>query len=213
MGRNNKASGKRLIRAAFLTAGLVALTCRVLADGPTSKSAPNSKLPPFATVKTTVERTLSTIPGYVPGDLVSQRQVATVLGELNKAGWEVEQSRKLLARVPADGEFLVRALRTPKGVAFMRQVSAMPGGYDRIDRLSRIPNGQQTVQKLIEGPDGHKLVGYLTEARGGKELGTMLKRTAQGGDFNEATGRIYTATQVLAELESLHEAAVKHAGK
>jgi hypothetical protein len=194
--------------AVILTAGLVAVPF-VQADDREGGSKSANKLPPFAAVKTTVERTLSADPDYRAGDLVSQRQVASALAELKKAGWEVEQSRKLLARVPADGEFLVRALRTPQGVPFMRRVSAMPDGYDRLDRLSRLPNGQQTVQKLIEGPDGHKLIGYLAEARGGKEMGTMLGRTPQGTDFNVGTGRIYTSKQLLGELERLHAVAAK----
>jgi hypothetical protein len=195
------------------TAGLGVLPGWVQAADADPRSVPAGKLPPFSVVRTTVERTLSTNPDYRAGDLVSQRQVITVLAELKKAGWEVEQGRKLLARVPADGEFLVRALRAPQGVAFMRKMSVLPGGYDRVDRLSRLPNGQQTVQKLIEGPDGHKLIGYLAEARGGREMGTMLGHTAQGADFNEPTGRIYTAKQLLTELEKLHALAAKQAGK
>lgn len=203
-------SDRRLMIAMILTAGLVAVPF-VHADNQEGGSKSVNKLPPLVAVKTTVERTLAADPDYRAGDILSQRQVASVLGEVKKVGWEVEQSRKLLARVPADSEFLVRALRTPQGVPFMRRVSAMPDGYDRLDRLSRLPNGQQTVQKLIEGPDGHKLIGYLAEARGGKEMGTMLGRTPQGSDFNEGTGRVYTSKQLLGELERLYTAAAKSA--
>jgi hypothetical protein len=212
MRTNCARCGKRLTIAALLTAGLTALA-PIKGVGADAASAAARKLPAFSTVKATVERTLSTDQDYRAGDILSQRQVAAVLGEVKKAGWDVEPSRKLLARVPADSEFLVRALRSPKGVPFMRQVAGLPGGYDRVDRLSRLPNGQQTVQKLIEGPDGHKLIGYLAEARGGREMGTMLGRTPQGTGFSEATGRIYTAQQLLTELEGLHAAAVKQAGK
>jgi len=205
-------SDNRLMIVLVLTA-LSTAPSVVGADGPDAGSKLAGKLPPFSAVKSTVERSLSTDRSYRTGDLLSQRQVAALLGEIKKSGWDVEQARKLLARVPADNEFMVRALRSSEGTVFMRKVSAMPGGYDRVDRLSRIPNGQQTLQKLINGPDGHRLIGYLTEARGGKEMGTMLGRTPQGVDFNEPTGRIYTATQLLAELESLHEAASKQAGK
>jgi hypothetical protein len=212
MRQNRTTSDRRPIIAVFLTAGML-VGQFAHADDRADSSKAGKKLPPFSAVKTTVERTLATDPDYRAGDLVSQRQVATALGELKKVGWEVEQSRKLLARVPAEGEFLVRALRTPRGVPFMRQVSALPGGFERVDRLSRLPNGQQTVQKLIEGPDGHKLIGYLAEARGGREMGKMLGGTAQGADFNEATGRIYTSKQLLVELEKLHAVAAKSAAK
>jgi hypothetical protein len=201
------------LKIALLLTALAAAPCVAAADGPDSSSNSAGKMPPFSTVKSTVERSLATDRSYRTGDLLSQRQVAAVLGEIKKAGWDVEQDRKLLARVPADNEFIVRALRSSEGTAFMRKVSAMPDGYDRVDRLSRIPNGQQTLQKLIAGPDGHRLIGYLTEARGGKEMGTMLGRTPQGVNFNEPTGRIYTAAQLLVELESLHAAAAKQAMK
>jgi hypothetical protein len=206
-------SEKRLLIAMLLWTGLAAVPRSIHADGTDGASTAAGKLPPFSAVRATVERTLAANAGYRPGDLLSQRQVTAVIGELKKSGWEVQQGRKLLARAPAEGEFIVRAMRTPQGAAFMRKIAAMPGGYDRVDRLSRIPGGQQTVQKLIEGPDGHKLVGYLAEARGGKEMGAMLGKTAQGADFNEPTGRIYTAKQLLDELEGLHEAAVKQAAK
>ena len=108
--------------------------------------------------------------------------------------------------VLADDEFLVRALRSPKGIGLMRRIAVMNGGYDRLDRLSRIPNGQQIVHQLIEGPDGYKLIGYMTDSRGGKELGKMLGRTAQDGDLNKPTGRIYTEKQLLSVLEKVHAA-------
>jgi hypothetical protein len=165
------------------------------------------QLPSPAAVRAIVEQTLAKDRDYRPGDLLSQKRVASVIGQLKAAGWDVPQSRELLARVPAENEFLVRALSTRQGVAFMRSISTMSGGYDRVDRLSRLPNGQQLVERLVSGPDGYKLIAYLSESRGGHELGTMLGRTAQGVDFNRSTGRIYTAKQLLDELEKLYAAA------
>jgi hypothetical protein len=164
------------------------------------------KLPSPAAVKTIVEKTLRQNRDYRAGDLLSQKRVAPVLVQLKSAGWDVPESGELIARVPADNDFLVRALSTNKGVAFMRAVTTMSGGYDRVDRLSQIPNGQPLVIRLINGPDGHKLIGYLTESRGGEELGAMLGRTAQGADFNRPTGRIYTEQQLLGELLKLRTA-------
>jgi hypothetical protein len=169
-------------------------------------SAAEEQLPPFDAVKTVVQKTLARDSNYRPGDLLAKTQARAVLGEIKKAGWEVPKGRELVARVPSDEEFLVRVLRTDKGVGFMRRVASMPSGYDRLDRLSRIPSGQTTVEQLIRGPDGHKLIGYLTEGGGGQQLGSMLAQTARGQKFNEPTGRIYTATQLLAELQRLHAA-------
>lgn len=192
----------RLVLAVQIALVLLAVT-QLSAAAPSPPAQPVNKLPTPAVVKSIVEKTLGQDRDYRPGDLLSQKRVTAVLAQLKAAGWDVPYSRELLARVPADNEFLVRALSTKKGVPFMREVSAMGGGYDRLDRLSRIQNGQQLVEQLINGPDGHKLIGYLTEARGGQELGEMLGRTAKGTDFNRATGRIYTAAQLLAVLEKL----------
>jgi hypothetical protein len=200
----------RICQIVAIQAALVLAAVTQSSEGaPSQPAKASNKLPSLAAVKAVVEKTLGQDRDYRPGDLLSQRRVAAVLTQLKAAGWDMPQSRELMARVPADNEFLVRALSTKKGVAFMRTVSTMSGGYDRVDRLSRIPQGQQLVERLINGPDGYKLIDYLTESRGGEELGAMLGRTAQGADFNRPTGRIYTATQLLGELEKLHAAATQ----
>jgi hypothetical protein len=165
--------------------------------------ASTTPAPTTIDLKSIVSGSLGQDRNYRPGDLITQKRVASVLAALKASGWEVPHSRELLARVPSDGEFLVRALSTEKGVAFMRTISRLGGGYDRVDRLSRIPNGRQLVERLIQGPDGHKLVVYLAESAGGKELGTMLGRATDTAEFNKPTGRIYTEHQLLAELEDL----------
>jgi hypothetical protein len=175
--------------------------------GAQSVIAADQQLPTVDKINAIVQKSLARDASYQPGDLLTQSQVAVVLGEIKKAGWEVPATRELLARVPHDHEFLIRALRTGKGVGFMRRVASMPNGFDRVDRLSRLPNGQATIKQLIATPDGHKLIGYMTESSGGKQLGVQLAGTAAGGDFNKPTGRIYSAQQLLAELEKLHIAA------
>ncbi len=165
---------------------------------------PVSNTPSLADVKSVVSKSLQQDRNYRTGDLITGKRVSAVLGALQASGWDVPQRRELLARVPGDGEFLVRALSTEKGVAFMRTISGISGGFDRLDRLSRIPKGEQLVERLIRGPDGHKLIVYLAESRGGKELGVMLGRTTDAADFNKPTGRIYTERQLLEELQTLY---------
>ncbi len=197
-----------LTTASAATMLALVLTASLPATAPAAEASEN-KFPSFVTVKKLVEKTLSSDRHYRSGDLLSQSQTAGVLAQLKSSGWEVTQSRELLARVPSDEEFLVRELRTPKGLVMMRQIAGLKDGFDRIDRLSRIPNGPQLIAQLIEGPDGYKLIAYLTETRGGKELGQMLDRTPSEGNFNEPTGRIYTEKQLLAELQRLHTAEKK----
>jgi hypothetical protein len=196
----------RIGRIIAVQAALAIITVTPSSAATPQQTSQGKKLPSPAVVKTIVEQTLAKDRDYRPGDLLSQGRAAVVFAQLKAAGWDVPHSRVILARIPADNEFVVRALSTKKGVAFMRSVSAMSGGYDRVDRLSRLPNGQQLVERLINGPDGYKLIAYLTDSRGGQELGTMLGHTGQGVDFNRPTGRIYTAKQLLEVLEKLHSA-------
>jgi hypothetical protein len=191
------------IRSAACLAGLILFAT---AAPPRAASA---EPPLVGALKQSVEKTLAQAPGYRALDVLSRSQAEAVLRNWQGGKLNAAQTNELLKRVPSDDEFLVRALSTPKGAAFMRQVAAMPQGYDRLDRLSRIPNGQQVVQQLIDIPDGHKLIEYMTGTSGGKELGTMLGQPTNSDDFNRATGRIYTAKQLQAELEKLTTAGRK----
>ena len=54
--------------------------------------------PAFDAVKALVQKTLARDAIYQPADLITQSQVAVVLGEIKKAGWEVPNTRDLFAR-------------------------------------------------------------------------------------------------------------------
>ncbi|MDZ4820403.1 MAG: hypothetical protein SGJ20_15665 [Planctomycetota bacterium] len=154
----------------------------------------------ISTIRKVTEKALSETVGYQPGDLISQSQARKILLELVAVGMKVPNASQILARVPADDEFLVTALRTDQGMKFMRQVATLPTGFDRVDHLSRIPNGQGSVLALIKGPDGYLMIKYMTNAPGGKELGKMLTVDQGGKDFNGSTGRIYTANQLVEQI-------------
>jgi len=170
-----------------------------------------AKLPTFATVRSTLEKTLAREPKFQAGDLISQSQVKRVLADLKVAGWTVAEGLALLANTPSDSEFLTVTLRSAAGQDFMRRIAKIPHGYDRVDRLSRIPRGEGTVRRLTTDTDGYKMIAYLAESPGGRNLGGMLAADQGGKDFNKPTGRIYTAAMLIERLEPLHAAAVKQA--
>ena len=164
-------------------------------------------LPPFGKVQEAVGGMLAEQPGYQPGDILSRSQVESLLGQLAKLGFAVPDREEVLSRVPDDGDPLVAMLRTPGAAKFMRRIAAQPHGYDRLDRLLRLPAGEQIVRDLIRGPGGDELIKYLATTPGGTALGKQLSNTPQGADFNQPTGRIYTAEALLGRLKKSYAAA------
>lgn len=171
-------------------------------------------LPSFDRVSKAVQQYFAAQPEYQPGDIISRSQAQAMLDQLAKMGFVVTDRKGLLAKVPADEEFLVTQLRTNSGRKFMRQIAACPNGYDRVERLIRLDRGQQIVQDLIRGAGGAELIKYLTTTPGGMATGKMLGSAPNGEDFNEPTGRIYTAPMLLQQLKKSYPATEKKpAGK
>jgi len=83
----------------------------------------------------------------------------------------------------------------------MRKIAGHQGAYSRLDRLSSISRGQTLVNDLIRKKGGDELVTYLATTKHGRQLGEQLAATPNGVDLNKPTGRIYTATDLIAELK------------
>jgi hypothetical protein len=163
----------------------------------------------FEAAKRAVLQYFQAIPEFRSTDLINRAQVKPLLDQLDRSGFTLPDRKKILARVPAPGEFLVEQLSTPDGRRFMRRVANYPEAYDRLDRLSRLPHGKQTIRDLIRGPGGEKMIQYLTTAPGGKEMGKMLSESPDGAEFNAATGRIYTVDLLLRQVKKSLAAAPK----
>jgi hypothetical protein len=173
--------------------------------------AKDKPIPTFAEVQKVVIRYFNADPDYKPGDLITREDVEPLLLQLQKLGLPLTDADKILARVHSKDDFLSQQLSTPNGRSFMRRIAALPDGYDRVDRLSRLPHGPETVRALVIGPDGDRMIDYMTKTKGGQELGRMLSNAPKGADFNAATNRIYTASQLLNRLQQSHAAARKAA--
>lgn len=163
-------------------------------------------LPKLSEVEATVVATLHADRRYETGDILTRKQVTAVVDALEQIGWKLDDRKKLEKLALENGSFLVEKLSTAGGKKFLRQIEQMPLAIDRLDRLSQMRQGHSTVERLIKGPDGYKLFDYMTNAKGGDELTKMLSKDGHG-DFNKATGKIYTEEQLLYELEKLHKAA------
>lgn len=145
---------------------------------------------------------------YRDGDLITRKQVTELFELLEHAGWEVPEQQSVLNKVLSAGDFIARELlSTPKGRQFMRKIAGYKLGYDRLERMSQLPQGQMSVHDLIHKvPNGHTWIQAMTGTQRGKRLGDRLSNSRQGKDFNEPTGHLYTAKQLLEELQPQFQA-------
>jgi len=164
-----------------------------------------SDLPPFEQVEQVVRRHFSAIEDYHPGDIISQSEVSPLFQQFKLMGFNSGDFHGVMARVPADDDFLVQALRTNRGRKFMHQVARFPMAYDRLDRLSGIPSGRKLVNDLIKTKGGYQMIEYMTTSRGGRNLGIQLSNVPHGEDFNKPTGKIYTEVQLVEALHKVYD--------
>jgi hypothetical protein len=171
--------------------------------------AADATFPSLQRVQKVADKQFSSLSDYQPGDLISRSQVKPIFDELNRLGWNVRDRADILGMIPGDDEFFVRELRSAAGRKFMRQSGKYPLSYDRIDRMSHMVMGEQNVRALVRGPDGYRMIQYMASTPYGHNLGQMLSQDPRGADFNTATGRIYTADALLAQLTESYQAEMK----
>jgi hypothetical protein len=140
-------------------------------------------------------------PDYQPGDLITQAATKQLLQKMRQKGWSVDNADEILEQVLPDDDILIQQLQSKKGRVFWEKVQKLPGGIDRLDRLARMPQGQANVRDMIQKiPDGHKWIEAMTTTERGRRLGNRLAKSPTGEDFNEPTGRIYTANVLISRL-------------
>jgi hypothetical protein len=152
-----------------------------------------------------VRTVLTAKQGYQPGDILSQSDAKAVLDALAKAGLKVSQQDDLLKLLLDDGSFLVKELRSPPGVKFMRGVAHEPIPFDRLDRLSSMPGGERLVHSIIRLPNGQTYMS-AKPTPGFTDLTTLLPKQANGKtpvnkDFNKPTGKIYTEAALVQAIQ------------
>lgn len=182
-----------------------------------ASAAEKSELPNFATATKVVDQHFSKQRDYRPGDLISQRDVQSVLNSLKSAGWTVADKDQLLKLTLPESHFLVPLLASKQGRQFARKVSSEPLIYDRLDRLAHESGGPEMLQSLVKLPDGERYA-LSKPARGAPSILEMLPKGKSGKarkvpDYDKPTGRIYTQDQLLKQLRKSHELAVKAARK
>lgn len=158
-------------------------------------------LPAWSEVERVARGALAKSGGEQSGALVTQKDAAAALAAVAALGWKPSDEPAITNSVLTDGDPLAAELRSPKGRALSAKLATMPLGYDRLERLQKLNGGDKIVRDLVRGPDGYKMVEYLATAKGGKEMGRMLSQAPHGDNFNQPTGRIYTADQLIGRLK------------
>jgi hypothetical protein len=174
------------------------------ASSQTSAAGEGSSIPDFQAIQSELAKHFASLEGLQVGDLLSQSQIDGALDVVHDAGWDVPDRKSIVERALPDGSFMVKQLRTPAGLKFMRRVARHPGAYNRLDRLSTIAGGQALIRDLIHQKDGDKLLEYLTTTPGGQRMGRMASNVQRGVDLNKSTARIYTADDLLGALARLY---------
>jgi hypothetical protein len=187
---------------------MLALLAGGAADTPRAVVRP---IPSLSELRQVVLRYFRAQRDYRPGDLITRDKVEPLLAQLRRTILPLPDAKRILNDVLSKDNFLAEQFRTPSGRKFMRQIARYDDGYDRVDRLSRLPHGKQTIIDLIRGPDGYKMIEYMTTTPGGWALGDQLSNAPKGKNFNQATGRIYTAEMLLKRLEQSRAATLKNA--
>jgi hypothetical protein len=194
VGHSNDASVALLVRGGML-AIFVLFAEVVVAEQPKADGTTGSKAAQL------VDSYFAALPDYRAGDLISRSQIVAVIRQIEAAGGEVKDARTLVERGLPDNSFLIDELSSPAGKKFMRGVGRHQGAYSRLDRLSSISGGQKIVRDLVREPGGDQMLAYLTTTQGGSKLGSTLGGARGGVDLNKPTGRIYTAADLVAELD------------
>jgi len=172
-------------------------------------------LPPLAIVQNTVRQHFAHQPEVHPGELISRGNVEDVFAELERQGWKVADKQKILDLVLPDNDPLVTILRSPPGAKFMGEVSRYQLIYDRLDRVVHENGGRQMLQDLVKLPDAARYAKFPV-ARGLPNLIDFLPKgpsgkTRQIRDYDQSTGKLYTAEAFLTRIETSYKEAQKKA--
>lgn len=173
------------------------------------------KKPQWSELRKVVERHFAELRGRQPNDILMASEAKGSLEALAKAGWKPKEDAKLLARVPADSDFLVRELRGSEGRKFLAATTSEALVYDRLDRLVQYPGGDRLVHSVIRLPNGPTFM-RPKPTPGFGTLMDLLPKNASGKtpvdpQFNKPTGKIYTSAAWIKELEAAHLAESKPA--
>ncbi len=180
---------------------------RVVSPKPPSVARSSSR-PSLAVVRRVVADYFSKKTDYERGDLITRRDVQTILKQLRKRGIVPKNAKEILEAALPESHFLVELSRSTRGRRFLRKTKNEELIYDRLDRIAGVPNGQRMLRDLVKLPDAHRYA-PMRPARGTPSMLELLpkrgsSRTRTIPNYAKPTGRIYTEADLVKRLgESL----------
>lgn len=157
-------------------------------------------------VKQLVAQHFQSLPGYRPGDIISQSEVEAVLKQLAAYGFQPEDSQEIIADTLPDSSSLVTLLRSPRGRKYMSKVNGYTLIYDRLDRVTRVSSGVTTLDMLIRLPNGEKFSHLKSQLpKGVPDILDLMPKKGNGlvrsiKDYEKPTGRIYSEADLVKRL-------------
>lgn len=189
------ARSSRALRCGAFALFCVALACPEVATAAKPKPLDRARLQQL------VAAHLKANPGYVAGDLLTQRDVEPIFNALIEQGRKPADNESLYDAILPDRDFLAMSLRTPEGMKFMRAVSKLPHAYDRLERLSWSATGRKMLAELIAAPEGPSMFERILTPAGTALVEESLKNDPRGANFQLPTGKIHTADELIEQLE------------
>ncbi len=163
-----------------------------------------AKPPTMAEIKAIVEKHLHSQAGYLPGDLISRKDVEPIFDDLLELGAPLAAGQEdLYDDFVPESSHLVRTLRTPSGRAFMQKVKSIPGIYDRLERLAWNPKGRELIEMLVDDPQGPAILKVMLEPAGMAATAKYLGDDPSGKNFSIPTGHVHTANELLKRLDKV----------
>jgi hypothetical protein len=191
-------------------------TQKLLSPGPTlafllalaiispARSAPVDLQKEWKKIAKVCDEFFDQVSHHHPYAIITKSEVAPLQATLARAGWLIPEAQwnDTMRLVLSDNDYIVRNLQTNQGRKFMRKVAAKyPKVYDRLDRLAHTEGGgRPAAAGLIAAPDAEYTVAYMFTKGGEKSWASMLPQRYQ---FDQPTGRLYTAESLKKHLEEL----------
>ena len=158
------------------------------------------------TWKKIVKFHFSKIDGFYDVGLVNSKHLETLFPRLERAGWNVPERDKIVAKAMPAGSFLDKELHTRKGKAFFNEIRKRPNVFENLDKISQMPHGKSSLHKLIHDiPNGAADAYKGLSSKNGKAWVNSLSKTRSGKHLKKPTGRIYDLPGLLTELKTSYD--------
>lgn len=166
-------------------------------------------VPEFADVRQIVETSFKARRDFHDGDLITHGDIAPILAQLEKQGFDVRRKEQGAVMLLADEHPFARLLNSSEGAKLAPMLRGKPEAYDRLSRLYSFSAGRELVTTLARGAD-EKMLATLCSPEAAAELEAMYPDEPACRNLETASGLVYTVEQWVAHLETMHTLAVRN---